>query len=68
MKTHRVIYFLVGQMISQRWVVTAAHCCSKELPKGSRSLVVADRVTVYFGEHTIWTGQHSGPALKPERD
>ena len=67
MTTHRLIYFFAGQMISQRWVVTAAHCCSKESTAG-QSLVIADRVIAYFGEHTKFTGQRSGPALKPERD
>ena len=67
MTTHRLISLLATQMISKRWVVTAAHCCSKESTAG-QSLVIADRVIAYFGEHTKFTGQHSGPALKPERD
>ena len=54
-------------MISSRWVISAAHCCSKESTAG-KSLVIADRVIAYFGEHTKFTGQRSGPELKPERD
>ena len=54
----------------KRWVITAAHCCAKWGVDSTDTsyIIMADSITGYFGEHSGYNYEHTGPTLKPERD
>ena len=55
----------------KRWVITAAHCCTNwgvENGTDTPNMIMADSITGYFGEHSGYNYEHTGPTLKPERD
>ena len=60
--------FFLNDFLSDRWVITAAHCCGSELKETAPGVVTPlDQVQMTFGEHTTYQGDSVPEGLKPDR-
>ena len=54
-------------LFSDRWVITAAHCCGSELETAPGVVTPLDQVQMSFGEHTVFQGSSVTESLKQDR-
>ena len=54
-------------LFSDRWVITAAHCCGSELETAPGVVTPLDQVQMSFGEHTVFQGDSVPESLKQDR-
>ena len=63
----RWIKVLVIKLFSDRWVLTAAHCCGSEREEAPGVVTPFDEVSMAFGEHTVFQGASVPESLKQDR-
>ena len=55
-------------IFSDRWIITAAHCCGSELKETAPGVITPlDQVQITFGEHTVFQGGNVVESLKKDR-
>ena len=57
----------VIKLLSDRWIITAAHCCGSELDTAKGVVTPMDEVSMAFGEHTVFQGASVPESLKQDR-
>ena len=55
------------KLLSDRWIITAAHCCGSELDSAPGVVTPLDQVSMAFGEHTVFQGASVPESLKADR-